>query len=96
MGSDLQIKIDDKIKRSQDVIHKEMDGDTVMMSVELGEYHGINPTGSRIWDMLKSPMMVSQICKTLEEEYAVEPERCRKEVLVFLNSLFEKRLIEIV
>ena len=96
MTTDNLIRMDSKIVRDNEIIFSEMDGETVMMSIEKGEYYGINPIGSRIWGLLDSPKKVSELCDTLLPDYDVTPEQCAQDVLSFLNRMAEKGIIKIV
>jgi hypothetical protein len=68
----------------------------VMVSMERGEYFGLNPIGTRIWGEIKTPKKVSDLCHILKPDYNVKGEQCEKDVLVFLNQMAEKRLVRII
>ena len=88
------IDINAKIVRTQEIVSSNMDDEVVMMSIEQGEYYGINPVGSRIWGLLAQPRTAAGICDILMEEYNVPAEECRQDVLEFLGQLFEKKLVK--
>jgi hypothetical protein len=88
------IDINAKIVRNEEIVSTGMDNETVMMSIEMGEYYGINPVGSRIWELLARPRTAAGICDMLMEEYDVPEEECRQDVLEFLGQLFEKKLVK--
>jgi hypothetical protein len=92
----MDIRIQTKVVRNQDIIFSDMDDETVMMSIEKGEYYGVNPVGRRIWELLETPSTTAGICEVLNEEYNVNPEQCCKDVLSFLVRLSEKDIIKIV
>ena len=96
MSTENLIRMDSKIVRDNEIIFSDMDGETVMMSVERGEYYGINPIGSRIWGLLESPKKVSELGDVLQPDYDVTPEQCARDVLLFLNQMLEKGIIKIV
>jgi hypothetical protein len=73
-----------------------MDDETVMMSIEQGEYYGINPVGSRIWELLVQPRTVPALIDILMQEYNAPLEECQQDVLEFLNKLLEKKLVKVV
>jgi len=93
MNKEKTIQINSKIVRNNKIISSDMDGETVMMSIENGEYYGINPIGSRIWELLEHPVTLSEICELLLKKYDVDANQCQTEVLKFANHLFEKKLI---
>ena len=96
MSADVVIKMDSKIVSDTKIVFNEMDGETIMMSIENGEYYGINSIGSRIWKLLETPQVASEICDTLLPDYDVTREQCAKDVLLFLNKMAEKGVIKIV
>ena len=59
----------------------------MMMSAERGNYIGLSRVGSRIWELIEQPRDLDDVCAILEAEFAVEPERCRAEVMAFVREL---------
>jgi hypothetical protein len=89
------IDFDTAIEKKQDIISSGMDDETVMMSIENGEYYGLNPVGGRIWELLDRPRTAAGICDILVEEYDVPVEECQREVKEFVEKLLEKKLVKI-
>lgn len=96
MNNDKVIGIDATVVRNQEIIFSDMDDETVMMSIEKGEYYGVNPVGRRIWELLETPVTVSSMCDTLCNEYNVETGQCNKDALAFLAQLLQKDVIRVV
>jgi len=80
-------------RRNPDLIFSDMDGETVMMSIQNGEYYGLDEVGSRIWQLLENPESAETLTQKLIEEYEVPQETCLSDVMEFLNILAEKQLI---
>ena len=87
---------DTVVAQIEELVSSDLDGETVMMSVENGKYYGMDAIGSRIWALIKQPCSVSELCDILLTEFNVARERCEKDVLIFLNKLAEDNLIRIV
>ncbi|MDD5711442.1 MAG: lasso peptide biosynthesis PqqD family chaperone [Smithellaceae bacterium] len=87
---------DTLVVRAEGIVATAMDGQWVMMSVENGRYYSLDPVGSRIWDLIKSPLTVNELVATLLTEYEVEEEQCRTNVTIFLNEMIKKGLVAIV
>lgn len=81
------------VVRRQDLLSADADGETVMMSLDQGRYFGLNGLGSRVWDLMQSPVSVDGICLQLESEYDVSPADCESAVLTFLSELARNDLI---
>lgn len=84
---------DSIIKKSDDIVETEIDGEVVMMRIETGSYYGLDPTGSDIWKHLNSPTKVSEIIEDLLEEYNVSESQCEKDVIAFLENIKKDKLI---
>ena len=83
------------IRRKDEIISGDVDGETVMMSIEGGKYHSLNETGSRIWEILENPSTISKIIDVLKDEYDTEPEVITGEAYKFLEQLLERDVIQI-
>lgn len=87
------INLNSTIKRNPELVASDMDGETVMMSIENGEYFGLDPVGSRIWELIENPIRIDQLIDLLLDEFEVSREQCELDTLDFINQLLEKKLI---
>lgn len=81
------------IERKSDLVSSDMDGETVMMSIENNKYYGLNPVGSRIWELISQPISFESLITTLTREFKVNAGDCENDVSVFLLKLKEKDLV---
>ena len=89
------IDINATIEKKQEIISSGMDDETVMMSIQEGKYYGLNPVGSRIWELLAQPRTLARVCDILLAEYDIPAEECQREVVEFVEKLLEKKLVKI-
>ena len=68
--------------------------EAVVLGANRKNYYGVNEVGTRIWQMLESPINADGIVATLLDEYEVEQEECLQSVLAILNDLLEEQLIQ--
>mgnify|MGYP006281803067 FL=1 len=83
------------VKRNPEMLASEIDGEKVMMSMDKGEYFGLNTVGSRIWELIEEEIEVNDLIGKMLEEFDVESSACKEDVIGFLNELNEKGLIVI-
>lgn len=83
------------ISRNHGIIHSDMDGETVMMSIDLGSYFGLNTMATFIWECIDTPSTVADIITSIREHFDVEQAKCEKDTLEFLNDMVERKIIEI-
>jgi hypothetical protein len=67
--------------------------EAVILHVSSGSYYTLNDVGTRVWNLIQSPILGSAIRDTLLAEYDVEPEVCEKDLIALLNDLSERSLI---
>ena len=80
---------------NKDIDATEFNDEKVMMNMDKGKYYALNEVGSRIWDLINKDTEVSEIIKALLEEYDVSEEECTKEVISYLEDLYNAELIEV-
>lgn len=90
------ITLDTVVAQTDTVLSADLGGEIVMMSIEQGEYYGLDSVGSYIWELIAQPRAVSELCALLVEEFDVEQETCRDQVSEFLTGLNEEGLLLII
>ena len=81
------------IQRDSKLITSRMDGETVMMSINNGEYYGLDPIGSRIWELIENPISVESLIAKLRCEYDIEIAQCEHDTTIFLQQMANKNLL---
>ncbi|MDG0790789.1 lasso peptide biosynthesis PqqD family chaperone [Cohnella ginsengisoli] len=76
-------------------IVSDMDGEKVMLNVQLGKYFNLGEIGGRVWELLGNTTTVEALVDQLTAEYAVDRETCEDHVRSFLAELSEQSLITI-
>jgi coenzyme PQQ synthesis protein D (PqqD) len=89
------LTMDSLIHRDPEIVHSAIDGEVVMMSIDQGEYFGLDAIGSRIWNLLEKPTRLGELCRLLADTFDVDAERCRREVAGFLGDIEKCGLIRI-
>lgn len=71
-----------------------MSGDElVLMDAESGEYYTFEGAGGDIWQLLETPIQVSDLCQRLIEGFDAPDAEIRASTLEFLQGLLERKLI---
>jgi len=91
-----KIDINTNVQRISNVLSNQIDGETILLSIENGEYYGMENIGSRIWELLENPVSIQNILKYLLDEFDVSKEQCTIDTLKFVNKLIDKNLINIL
>jgi len=79
-----------------DVVSCALGDEVVLLALDSGVYFGLEGVGVRIWELLSGGAgSARDICAALVSEYEVEPERCREDVLRFLEEMRSRGLIRL-
>jgi hypothetical protein len=82
-------------KASKDQVSCELGEETVILQLKAGHYYGMDPVGSRIWQLIQEPKTTAQIITVLTAEYEVDPNTCQNDVSDYLKALLDNGLVEI-
>ncbi|MGG6310581.1 lasso peptide biosynthesis PqqD family chaperone [Paenibacillus macerans] len=92
--NDLMAKGNTIFQRSGYLV-SDMDGDKVMMGINTGKYYNLGKVGGRIWELVSTPVTVTQLVDALASEYDIDRELCEEQVISFLTRLSQENLIHI-
>jgi hypothetical protein len=73
----------------------DVDGGVVIAGLRKGNYYGLSSVGARVWQLVQTPIAVSDLGAIVAEEYHVAPERCEADLLELLESMAAQGLIEV-
>ncbi|HEY7231084.1 MAG TPA: PqqD family protein [Pseudolabrys sp.] len=74
----------------------EIDGRTVILSLDAGSYFDFNRVATEIWSMLREPCRVAEILQKLSQCHDVAAEVLSRDVMTFLQSLISQRLVRVI
>jgi hypothetical protein len=69
--------------------------ESAILNLKNSVYYGMNPVGTRVWNLLKQPRSIGELRDTLLDEYEVEAELCERDLLDLLERMRSEGLIEV-
>lgn len=88
-----EISLDSRVRIQDDVLFQELQGESVLLNLKTGMYFGLNPIGTRIWQLLQDEQSLDKIVGVLLEEYEVSQEQLQQDVLVLVGQLVKQELL---
>jgi len=83
-----------KIQRNPKVVSRELaDGDSVLLHLESGSYHGLNRTGSFIWELIDGERTEDELCAEARRRLPGSPPDVDAVVAAFLAELRGRDLV---
>ncbi len=80
----------------KDHLYTDLKEEGVILSLKNGKYYGVNGVGACIWTAIQNPVTFKEIQSAVMQEYDVDREICRTEVLSFLQKMEEEELVEVL
>ena len=81
--------------RSPEPLTARVDDEIVMLDARGNAYFGLDGAGAVIWELLDRPLSIEAVCAHLIQDYDVDLERCRRDVLAFAAELVDAGLVEV-
>lgn len=81
--------------RVSGIASADVQGETVLLSLERQSYFGLKNVARRIWELLQEPQTLATLCDQLRAEFDVPEDTCREEVATFLAKLESEKLVQI-
>ena len=95
MSGEQVISLDSVVVATKDQVSADLSGEAAILNLTSGIYYGLNEVGASIWKLIQEPKIVREIKETIVHEFDVDPDRCEADVMVLLNELLSRGLIEI-
>jgi hypothetical protein len=77
------------------VVHRRFAAETVLLNLQTGQYHGVNPTGGRMLELLEQGRTIAETAAVLADEYGRPMGELQDDVADFCAGLAERGLIQI-
>jgi len=95
MGQSLGGEVQVKVIANQSAVYAALDDGAVLLNTDSGVYYGLDPVGTRIWELVGAADGASeeQIVRELRAEYEVDDDQLRSDVSAFLTVLEARGLL---
>jgi hypothetical protein len=89
------IGADARVCRHPRVAYRDLEEGGVLLHLESGAYHGVNPTGCAIWKLLEGEPRLRDLLERLRARLEDPPPNLHEEVLLFLEGLRDRDLVRV-
>lgn len=84
-----------RIEVSPSVIYRDVSGEVVLLNLQSGVYYGLDPIGSRMWQLLMEQRALDDVCAVMVEEYDVSVDVLRADLARLVDELSSKGLVTV-
>ena len=96
MPSDLRLRhaiLDSRVQIPDHVVYRSFVAETVILNLNTGKYHGVNPSGGFMLELLDKLGSVEDAAAALAREYGLSPEQAADDLCEFCIDLEQRGLI---
>ena len=90
-----EVSLESRVAIGGDVVSRELEGEAVILNLESGTYFGLDSVGTRIWSLLQEDGSLRRTFELLKQEYDVEPERLKADILRLVGELRSNHLLSV-
>ena len=83
-----------QVKPSEDVVWRNLQGESVLLDLKSGMYFGLDAVGTRIWTLLQAQPHLERVLQELLNEYEVSEETCARDLMNLVSAMAEKGLVQ--
>jgi hypothetical protein len=88
------ITLDTVVVASAEHVACQLDEEMVILSLQTGEYYGLDGVSVSVWELLQQPRTVHEVRDALLAEFDVSQEECEQQLMNLLRDMAELKLIE--
>ena len=90
----MTISFSDRVRVPDDVLISNLQDESVILNLDSERYYGLDSVGTRILSVLTTSDSIEAAYNTLVEEYDVDADVLRQDLLALVERLVEQGLVE--
>jgi hypothetical protein len=87
--------LDRSVRIPDDVVFRELQGEAVILNLESSTYFGLDPIGTRIWQLCEAHGSLRAVWEAMQEEFDAPGETLQSDLLTFIDELLAKGLVQV-
>ena len=84
-----------KVRIPEHVVHRAFPAEMVVLNLNTGQYHGLNPTAGRMLEVMVESGTVAEAVERVAHEYDQPREQVEKDMRELCAGLLDRELIEL-
>lgn len=91
----MQISFSDRVRVPDDVLISNLQEESVILNLDSERYFGLDDVGTRMLSVLSTSDSLEAAYESLLEEYDVDGQVLRQDLLTLVESLLQKGIVEV-
>ena len=91
----MTVSFEDRVKLPDDVLISSLQEESVILNLDTERYFGLDDVGTRMLSVLTTSASIEEAYNLLKEEYEVDDDVLKQDLLALVDQLVEQGLIQI-
>jgi hypothetical protein len=91
----MEITLECQAQRVETLVVAPIENELVLLDVDNGNYYGLDPVASWIWERLEEPQGVALLAQAVTERFDVDLDTATRDLLAFLTELADQAMVRI-
>lgn len=91
-----RLSLESTIRINDDILFNDLQGEIVILSPMTGVYFGLDPVGTRAWQLIQHHGRLGAVKDAMLKEYEVSAERLWEDLQDLVSSLLDNGLVEVI
>ena len=88
------LTLDSRVRIEDEVVYRDLEGEAVVLNLKTGRYFGLDPVGTRIWQLLADHSL-REILRLLAAEYEAGEQQIGEDLLRLVEQLRDQQLVRV-
>lgn len=84
------------VRIRDDVLFNDLQGEVVLLNLKTGIYFGLDPVGTRVWQLIQEHGRLGSVREVMLGEYEVSAERLWEDLRDLVSRLADHELVEVI
>lgn len=89
----MHLQMTSRVSASPDVMARAIGDETVLLHLSHGSYFGLDAVGTRIWQLIGTPVTLAELRDALTSEFDVSAQQMEADLLELMGELQQRQLI---
>jgi hypothetical protein len=91
----MTVPFSSKVVQAPDTLINVIEGESVLLNLKNESYYGLDEVGTRMWELLTTSDTIQNAYEMILDEYDVDADTLKQDMLNLINNLIINGLIEI-
>ena len=87
------LSLDSIVRVGDDTIFRELNGEAVLLQLEAGMYYGLDPVGTRLWELIADHGELRKVHAQAVQEFDVAADTLERDLLALITQLVDRGLV---